>query len=218
MKVLSALIVLGVLCLAAFLGIRYWEGGAARRESAPPPVASGEPGAAQDAALGQFTPLDPPRPAPELGFSARDGAPARLADFRGRVVLVNLWATWCAPCIREMPSLDRLQATLGKRLAVIAISEDRGGAHVVDPFLAKLDLPHLAIYLDAAAAAQGAFPVRGLPTSFLIGADGRILGMLEGAATWDSPDMVARIEGYLQQQEGGPTVKASSTPVKRGAE
>ena len=208
MKVLSALIILGVLCLAVLLGLSYWPNGAARHDGPAPPLAGTEQGSAQDAALGQFTPLDPPRPAPELSFSGRDGSPARLADFRGRVVLVNLWATWCAPCVREMPSLDRLQEKLGNRLDVIAISEDRGGAHVVEPFLAKLEVKHLAIYLDAGAAAQGAFQVRGLPTSFLIDADGRILGSLEGAAIWDTPEMVARLDAYLRLKE-----TTSATPA-----
>jgi thiol-disulfide isomerase/thioredoxin len=165
----------------------------------------------QEAALGQFTPLDPPRPAPELGFTSRDGTQLRLTDFRGRVVLVNLWATWCGPCVREMPSLDRLQAQLGDRLLVLAISEDRGGAHVVDPFLEKLALAHLAIFLDASSAAQQAFKVRGLPTSFLIDRDGRILGSLEGGAEWDAPEMVARLERFLRQGgTGGGVIKTSA--------
>jgi thiol-disulfide isomerase/thioredoxin len=214
-KVLGALIVLGVLCLAAFLGIHYWPGGAARRDGSAPPVSTPEPGSAQEAALGQFTVLDPPRPAPDLTFSARDGSPARLADFRGRAVLVNLWATWCAPCIREMPSLDRLQAKLGDRLTIIALSEDRGGAHVVDPFLAKLQLRHLAIYLDTGAAAQGAFELRGLPTSVLVDAEGRIRARLEGAAPWDAPEMVARLEPYLRPEAADGMVKTSGAPAPR---
>jgi thiol-disulfide isomerase/thioredoxin len=208
MKRLGAVIVLVVLCVAGLFGALYWPGASARHggatERSKPNTA-----ASRDAALGQFTPVDPPRPAPELGFTARDGAAHRLADFRGRVVLVNLWATWCAPCVREMPSLDHLQAMLGDRLSVLAISEDRGGAKIVEPFLAKLGLERLAIYLDPSGAAQQAFAVRGLPTSFLIDGDGRIRARLEGAATWDAPSMVQRLEGYL------PDASVVKTSAKR---
>src|SRR5690348_5109749 len=156
----SALILALVLSTAALalLLVSLW-----RSEPAKPPVVA--LGAPQDAALGEFTPLDPPRPAPPLAFAERGGETRELADFRGHWLLVNLWATWCAPCVREMPSLDRLQATLGERIRVLAISEDRKGTEVVEPFLGKLDLTAMTIYLDPAAHAQQAFGVRGLPTS-----------------------------------------------------
>jgi thiol-disulfide isomerase/thioredoxin len=208
MRAIQAILVLVVLCAAGLLGAFYWPGASAPGYSgSTSPVDTMK----QEAALGQFSPLDPPRPAPELAFTSRDGTPLRLADFRGRVVLVNLWATWCGPCVREMPSLDRLQAKVGDRLLVLAISEDRGGAHAVDPFLEKLALAHLAIFLDASSAAQQAFKVRGLPTSFLIDRDGRILGSLEGGAEWDAPEMVARLERYLRQGgTGGGVIKTSA--------
>jgi thiol-disulfide isomerase/thioredoxin len=208
MRAIQAILVLVVLCAAGLLGAFYWPGASAPGYSgSTSPVDTMK----QEAALGQFSLLDPPRPAPELAFTSRDGTPLRLADFRGRVVLVNLWATWCGPCVREMPSLDRLQAKVGDRLLVLAISEDRGGAHVVDPFLEKLALAHLAIFLDASSAAQQAFKVRGLPTSFLIDRDGRILGSLEGGAEWDAPEMVARLERYLRQGgTGGGIIKTSA--------
>jgi thiol-disulfide isomerase/thioredoxin len=211
MKILGAVIVLVVLCLAGLLAAFYWPGAPLRRDNGSIMSSQPDTGAPQEAALGQFTPLDRPLPAPELGFATRDGRVVRLADFRGRFVLVNLWATWCAPCVREMPSLDRLQARLGERLAVLAISEDRGGGKVVEPFLGKLGLERLAVYLDPKTAAQQAFGARGLPTSFLIDRDGRILGRLEGAAAWDSPDMLARLEGYLRRGEGGNGLIKTST-------
>lgn len=195
-SLMRALIVLLVLCASGLLALVYWPktpgSGVAvsgsRTDLSP-----------QSAVLGQFTPLDPPLPAPEVGFAGRDGASLHLADFRGRWVLVNLWATWCVPCVREMPALDRLQAKLGNRLTVLAISEDRGAAPVVEPFLEKLGLATLAIYLDPKGGAQRSLGVQGLPTSFLIDGEGRILGKLEGAAAWDSPEMVAKLERYLAQ-------------------
>ena len=95
-------------------------------------------GAPQEAALGQFTPLDPPRPAPALSFTGRDGRALKLADFRGHFVLVNLWATWCGPCVEEMPALAALSRTLAPAdIAVLPLSSDRGGATAVEAFFRK---------------------------------------------------------------------------------
>ena len=187
----STLIVALVLSMTAvaLLVVSHW-----RREPAKPVTALGTP---QDAALGEFTPLDPPRPAPAVAFAERSGETRELADFRGHWLLVNLWATWCAPCVREMPSLDRLQARLGDRVLVLAISEDRKGPEVVDPFLGKLDVKAMTIYLDPGAHAHQAFGIRGLPTTFLIDPEGALRGKLEGAAEWDSPTMLTLIERYL---------------------
>jgi hypothetical protein len=96
-----------------------------------------------------------------------------------------------------MPSLDRLQARLGDRVRVLAISEDRKGPEVVDPFLGKLDVKAMTIYLDPGARAQQAFGIRGLPTTFLIDPDGALRGKVEGAAEWDSPKMVTLLERYV---------------------
>jgi thiol-disulfide isomerase/thioredoxin len=194
-----------VLCLAELGVLAY---GQAAPFSAPtaPSAASRQPDTAGE---GEFSLLDPPRPAPELGFTSRDGTPRRLADFRGRVVLVNLWATWCGPCVEEMPSLDRLQAKLGTALTVLAISEDRPGESVVAPFLEKLKLGHLAVYLDPKNGALKAFGVQGLPTSFLIGRDGRMRAMLEGSTDWDTPAMIARLRSYIDAAPG-PTLEKTS--------
>lgn len=157
--------------------------------------------------LGEFTPLDAPRPAPDISFSSRDGEALRLADFHGRTVLVNLWATWCGPCVEEMPSLDRLQAKLGDDVTILAISEDRRGAAAVDPFVAKHGLKALATYLDPDAKATHAFGVDGLPTSFLIDRDGRIVGWLQGGADWDTPAMIALLRRYAVPRD--PVQRAS---------
>lgn len=209
-KLVGALIVLVVLCLAGLAAALYWPGAPLRRDDGNIMSSKPDSAAPQPRTLGQFTPLARPRPAPELAFAAPDGRKLRLADFRGRFVLVNLWATWCGPCVSEMPSLDRLQARLGDRLSVAAISEDRRGGEVVGPFVKKLGLTHLGVYLDPGMAAQRAFAVEGLPTSFLIDPQGRVLGSLMGAADWDSPAMVARLEGYLSRPGTAATIKASA--------
>ncbi|HLJ65551.1 MAG TPA: TlpA disulfide reductase family protein [Stellaceae bacterium] len=151
-----------------------------------------------EAPLGELIPLATPVPAPAVTFTTRAGEPKTLGDFRGRLILVNLWASWCAPCVREMPSLDRAQGALGADLTILAISEDRGGAEKVDPFLAQLGLHGLTSYLDPGGEVGRAFGARGLPTSFLIDKEGRILAKLEGEAPWDDPKMLSRLEAYAK--------------------
>jgi thiol-disulfide isomerase/thioredoxin len=173
------------------------------------PAAAGGGKPAVDA-VANFTPFDPPRPAPPEPFTNGEGAPLSLADFRGRVVLLNFWATWCAPCVEEMPSLDRLQAKLGGRgLSVVALSQDRQGAEVVEPFYDRLGLSHLEVYLDPRNRIGRAFEVRGLPTTILIDRQGRAVAMTMGPAEWDSPDAIAFVERYLRTppEEGAGTIR-----------
>ncbi|HEY9548271.1 MAG TPA: TlpA disulfide reductase family protein [Kiloniellaceae bacterium] len=142
-------------------------------------------------------------PAPSVAFETLDGTAASLSDFRGRVVLVNFWATWCAPCVAEMPALERLhQALADEGLAVLAISQDRDGAAVVNPFLARIDLQHLPVYLDAKGVLGRAFALKGLPTTFLVDREGRVLAGLVGPAEWDSPEALDFIRHYLQGDAG----------------
>ena len=150
------------------------------------------PGGPEPAAVGRFQVSD--QPARDFAFTDGAGKPVTLADFAGKVVLLNLWATWCAPCIKEMPSLARLQTELGGAdFQVVALAQDRGGAPVVLPFLEKLGVKSLAPYLDAPGAAGKAFAVQGLPTSLLIGRDGRETARLLGGADWDGPATRGRI-------------------------
>jgi thiol-disulfide isomerase/thioredoxin len=139
--------------------------------------------------LGEFIPAATPQPAPAFAFTDMAGKAAGLADFKGGVVLLNLWATWCQPCLKEMPSLAALQQRLGPSLTVLALSEDRGGAATVTPFVEKHGLDKLKVYLDPKSTGTRAFEARGLPSSFLIDAEGRVLGKVEGGADWDSPQM-----------------------------
>jgi len=153
--------------------------------------------------LGEFIPATPPQPAPQAGFTDSDGNPKSLADFKGKPVVVNLWATWCQPCLKEMPSLDRLQAQLDGKLAVAAVSEDRAGAKRVGPFVAAMGLQKLKIYLDPKSDVGHALNVRGLPTSIVIDAQGRVVGRVEGAAEWDSAAMMAVLKPLLESAVKG---------------
>ena len=161
-------------------------------------AAGGAPSAPEGPFARNFTFSDPPVPAPSVAFQALDGSGTTLADFQGQVLLVNFWATWCAPCVKEMPALERLHLALaGEGLAVLAVSEDRGGAAVVEPFLARIDLQQLPVYLDAKGTLARAFALKGLPTTFLIGRDGRVLAGLVGPAEWDSPEALEFLRHYL---------------------
>jgi thiol-disulfide isomerase/thioredoxin len=137
----------------------------------------------------KFTARSGDAPAPEISFQDGEHAKRTLADFRGHIVVVNFWATWCAPCIRELPSLDRLQARLkDKGVTIIALSLDRGGVDAVKAFYAENGIHNLEVYVDKTMDAQQAFDIPGLPTTVLIDREGHDRGRLIGPADWDSKD------------------------------
>jgi thiol-disulfide isomerase/thioredoxin len=139
-----------------------------------------------------------PEPAPELTFLDGDGNEVGLADFAGDVVVLNLWATWCAPCRHEMPSLDRLQARLGDDgLTVVALSLDRGDVAKVKDFFAELGIANLRVYHDPEAAAGRALGAPGLPTTVVIDRAGREVGRVLGPAEWDSDAAIALLRPIL---------------------
>ena len=126
------------------------------------------------------------------------------------MVLLNFWATWCAPCIREMPSLDRLQAALEDRgLAVLAVSIDRGGTEVIRPFAKRLGLERLGLYHDTEGALSSAFGLTGLTNTVLTDRRGRIVGAYPGPAEWYAPEARGLIEHYLRQPPGAAAVKTA---------
>ena len=177
--------------------------------AAPAPAATdaGDADIPDRTKLGEFVPSSQPFAAPTISLTDSDGHTLELSALRGKLVLVNLWATWCEPCLREMPSLERLQSRLGERIAVLAVSEDRGGNKAVEPFIAKLGLKSVKIYIDPKSEVGHAFGARGLPTSFLIDREGKVLGRVEGAAEWDSTKILGVLEPLLS---GDGVVKASS--------
>lgn len=146
-----------------------------------------------------FTPTAEGEPVPKLGIRAKDDTDRNFGDFSGKIVLINFWATWCGPCIREMPSLQRLQqARGGADFTVIALSQDLRGWPIVTPFLEEHDLTTLPIYVDPMTAIARAMKVKGLPTSILLDRQGRELGRLAGHAEWDSAEALALIDHYLR--------------------
>ena len=132
--------------------------------------------------------LDQPRELPAFQFTDVAGHNLSLADFRGRPILLNIWATWCVPCRKEMSSLDRLQSLVGKsQLLVLALSVDLQGALAVKPFYEGLGLHDLDIYLDPASNSARELKTVGLPTTLLIDRDGREISRKIGAEEWDNP-------------------------------
>lgn len=146
-----------------------------------------------------FLPYDKPRPLPEFRFTDGDGRVLTLADFRGKVVLLNVWATWCPPCREEMPTLDRLQAKLGgPDFEVIVLSIDQEGVPVVKDFYQELGVKALRIYVEPSGNPPPELNVLGLPTTLLIDQQGREIGWKAGPAEWDSPEVEALIRWYQQ--------------------
>lgn len=138
-----------------------------------------------------------PVPLPEISFEDADGRPRTLAEFSGKVVLLNIWATWCVPCRKEMPTLDRLQAEVGGLdFEVVALSIDRS-PDLVKQFFKEIGIAHLALNIDKSSKAMFALGVFGLPTTLLIDSKGKEVGRLIGPAEWDAPDMVAFIRRHV---------------------
>ncbi len=125
----------------------------------------------------------PPRLLPAASFKTLDGNIKTLADFRGKPVVLNFWATWCIPCVAELPELDHLAGS-DTGLIVLAVSADRGGAGTVTPFLSAHHITQATVLLDQSSDAVHALGVVGFPTTLLIDATGHLRGTLEGPASW----------------------------------
>jgi thiol-disulfide isomerase/thioredoxin len=150
--------------------------------------------------VGSFVAANPPELAPDIPFFDANGAPHPLSEYRGKVVLVNFWASWCPACIMEMPALDRLQAELGGAgFVVLAISQDRGGAAVVRRFFESHKLAHLSVLVDGQRGLGMAFNQDMLPTTVLLDPAGREVGRLIGPADWASPGAVAFVKGHMRK-------------------
>ena len=155
------------------------------------------------AAPPNFAMHDAPEPVPELQFTDGAGQARTLEKFKGKVVLLNVWATWCAPCRKEMPTIDRLQAALGgPDFEVVPLSVDRKGLDVVNKFYAETGVQHLSRYVTSSSNdAFEALTLFGLPATLLIDRQGRELGRLVGPAEWDSPDMLAFLKSVIAKQK-----------------
>ena len=183
-----ALAVLGIAVLAA-AGVGVY---LALRGAGP------QPGAPSAVSAIPFAGVAKPRPVPNLRFQDAAGRAVSLADFRGKVVLLNIWATWCPPCRKEMPTLDRLQAKLGgPDFAVVALSIDEKGAPAVRAFFDEIGVHALKIYVDPSMQATATLGVPGVPTTLLIDRAGREIGRHLGPAEWDSAAIVRALRARI---------------------
>jgi thiol-disulfide isomerase/thioredoxin len=145
-----------------------------------------------------------PRQMPNLAFMDGDGHPKKLSDWKGKTVLLNLWATWCVPCRKEMPALDKLEGKLGgDKFAVVAINIDTRDTDKPKAFLREANLTRLGNFQDEKAAVfqqlKGVGLAVGMPTSVLIDGQGCEIGNIAGPAEWDSPDAINLIQASLAQ-------------------
>ncbi|HUR43782.1 MAG TPA: TlpA disulfide reductase family protein [Aestuariivirga sp.] len=144
-----------------------------------------------------------PKPLPEIHFTDGTGKARTLEEFKGKVVLLNIWATWCAPCRKEMPTLDRLQVALGgPDFEVLPLSIDSKGLEAVNKFYAETGVEHLSHYVaPSAGEAFDKLGIFGLPETFLIDRQGQELGRRAGPAEWDSPEMTAFLKNVIAQEK-----------------
>lgn len=154
---------------------------------------------AHDPALHGFAMVtfDRPFPAPDFELPAPDGTKRSLASWRGHYVLLNFWATWCPPCLEEMPSMQSLHSKYAdQKFTVVALSSDKGGAAEVQPFVDKLGVT-FPILLDVDGKIAGVYGARDLPLSFLIDPDGNVIAAAKGARDWASAQAVEVIGEFL---------------------
>lgn len=164
------------------------------RAPVPPAVAASSNVIGPDEFLWHETPID----GPATVFKDAEEQDKTLKDFGGKLLVVNFWATWCAPCIKEMPTLDRLQANMGGAdFEVLTINQDRGGAKVAKPFVDKNGWKNLPLYVEPAGRFSRDARLRGLPTTLIIGKDGKEIARAEGEVEWDGPAVTAKLKELL---------------------
>lgn len=149
-------------------------------------------------AMKRFVFHDQMMPATNAAFQDADGNEVNFSDFQGKVILVNLWATWCAPCIKEMPDLNALQNSLGgENFEVVLISQNSDGIESSLEFLETNSITHLTTYIDSNRNIARSLKSNVLPTSILINAEGQEVGRLIGPAEWNSGDAQALINYFI---------------------
>lgn len=145
-----------------------------------------------------FAPNKTPRKLRDFSFVNAQGEEEKLSDYKGKVVLLNFWATWCAPCRKEMPGLDRLHGEMGgEEFVVLAVGQDLQGMEKVQKFFTALGLENLGAYNDKTVKSGRAAGVFGLPATLLVNRDGLEVGRLVGPAEWDSPEAKALINHVM---------------------
>ncbi len=212
-RLLFYIVVLGAGAIAGFYTVELATGERARLSEAPRPAESaqnrGAATLAEDSsgsahantgALETLLVHDEPKPVPAFEFVDDDGQTRTLEDWRGKVVLVNIWATWCPPCVKEMPALNRLQGIVGEDdFAVLPISIDRGGLKQPRAFLEEIEADNLPVLLDETARLNFTLQALGLPATVIIDRQGREIARMIGPAEWDDQEAVAFIRSVTDK-------------------
>jgi thiol-disulfide isomerase/thioredoxin len=170
-----------------------------------------------------------PRPLTAIQFEDEQGQTRSLADFKDKVIVLNIWATWCVPCRREMPTLDRLEAQLGgPDFRVVPVSIDRGGIDAIRKFYTETAVQKLPLYVDRSGQVLRAVGAIGLPTTLIINRDGQEAGRITGPAEWDSAEIIQFIRPLIGEPREtnslarehvsrvAETDRSASSPLQRG--
>ncbi|MCB1434498.1 MAG: TlpA family protein disulfide reductase [Alphaproteobacteria bacterium] len=195
----------GLIILAAITGIYLFQGDGRKSGTAEAvPLTAAAPAAIgkelATGALAAFLIKPERKPVPDIAFQDGQGKTLKISQWKGRVALVNLWATWCAPCRKEMPDLAKLQAELGsKDFEVVAISVDRKGVDASSAFLKETGADNLALYVEPTTTVVNELQALGLPSTLLIDRKGREIGRLVGPADWASPEAQTLIKAALAE-------------------
>jgi peroxiredoxin len=138
-------------------------------------------------------------PAPDFTFPRLDGKMVSLSDYKGKVVLVNIWATWCPPCVDEMPSMEKLYRKFkGKNFEILAVSIDEPGLKAVAPFMKKSNLTFPAL-IDSEGAVKAVYGITGIPESFIIDQQGLLLKKIVGPVDWATPNIFRFFSELIQK-------------------
>jgi peroxiredoxin len=147
----------------------------------------------------KIVPIEVGLPAPDFTFPGTDGKMVSMADYRGKVVLVNIWATWCRSCVDEMPSMEKLYQKLkGEDFEILAVSIDSLGEKVVAPFMKKYNLTFPAL-IDSAGAIRMGYRTTGVPESFIIDKDGILVKKVIGPLEWTKPETLHLFQRLIQK-------------------
>lgn len=139
------------------------------------------------------------KPAPEIVVNNLNNSPQKLSALKGKVVLLNFWATWCPPCREEIPSMIKLNKFMaGKPFQMLAVSIDEGGKEAIESFFQSSGFSELPVYTDPENNAATAYGITGVPETFVINKDGIIVKKVIGPLAWDSPEVVAFLEELLK--------------------